>query len=34
MQAIRDNMARYNEIGIEVHITECDFRIGKPLDDS
>jgi GH35 family endo-1,4-beta-xylanase len=34
MQAIRDNMARYAEIGIEVHITECDFRIGKPLDDT
>ncbi len=34
MQAISDNMARYNEIGIEVHITECDFRIGKPLDDT
>jgi endo-1,4-beta-xylanase len=34
MQAIRDNMARYADIGIEVHITECDFRIGKPLDDN
>jgi endo-1,4-beta-xylanase len=34
MQAIRDNMARYHEIGIDVHITECDFRIGKPLDDT
>jgi endo-1,4-beta-xylanase len=34
MQAIRDNMARYAEIGIDVHITECDFRIGKPLDDT
>ncbi len=33
MQAIRDNMARYNEIGVEVQITECDFRIGKPLSD-
>jgi endo-1,4-beta-xylanase len=32
MQAIRDNMARYAGIGVEVHITECDFRIGKPLD--
>jgi len=31
-QAIRDNMARYNDIGVQVHITECDFRIGKPLD--
>lgn len=34
MQAIRDNMARYKEIGVEVQITECDFRIGKPLDDT
>ena len=34
MQAIRDNMARYAEIGVEVQITECDFRIGKPLDDT
>ncbi|HYQ00945.1 MAG TPA: endo-1,4-beta-xylanase [Polyangiaceae bacterium] len=34
MQAIRDNMARYKDIGIEVQITECDFRIGKPLDDT
>jgi endo-1,4-beta-xylanase len=34
MQAIRDNMARYAEIGVEVHITECDFRIGKPTDDA
>ena len=34
MQAIRDNIARYNDIGVEVHITECDFRIGKPLDDT
>jgi endo-1,4-beta-xylanase len=33
-QAIRDNMARYAAIGIDVHITECDFRIGKPLDDT
>lgn len=33
MQAIRDNMARYNDIGVQVQITECDFRIGKPLDD-
>jgi endo-1,4-beta-xylanase len=33
-QAIRDNMARYASIGIDVHITECDFRIGKPLDDT
>jgi GH35 family endo-1,4-beta-xylanase len=32
MQAIRDNIARYDAIGVEVHITECDFRIGKPLD--
>jgi GH35 family endo-1,4-beta-xylanase len=32
MQAIRDNIARYADIGVEVHITECDFRIGKPLD--
>ncbi len=34
MQAIRDNMARYKEIGVDVQITECDFRIGKPLDDT
>jgi len=34
MQAIRDNMARYNEIGVQVHLTEVDFRIGKPLDDT
>jgi MYXO-CTERM domain-containing protein len=34
MQAIRDNMARYAEIGVEVQITECDFRIGKPLDEN
>lgn len=34
MQAIRDNMARYATIGVDVHITECDFRIGKPLDDN
>jgi endo-1,4-beta-xylanase len=33
MDKIRDNMARYAEIGIEVQITECDFRIGKPLSD-
>jgi endo-1,4-beta-xylanase len=33
MQAIRDNMARYDELGIDVQITECDFRIGKPLTD-
>lgn len=32
IQAIRDNMARYADIGVEVHITECDFRIGKPSD--
>lgn len=32
MQAIRNNMARYAEIGVDVHITETDFRIGKPLD--
>ena len=23
-----------NDIGVEVHITECDFRIGLPLDDN
>ena len=34
MQAIRDNMARYAEIGVDVQITECDFRIGKPNDAS
>jgi len=34
MQAIIDNMARYNDIGIDVQITESDFRIGKPLDDA
>jgi len=34
MQAIRDNMARYAEIGVDVQVTECDFRIGKPLDDT
>ncbi|MBN1610774.1 MAG: endo-1,4-beta-xylanase [Polyangiaceae bacterium] len=33
MSKIRDNMARYAEIGIEVVITECDFRIGKPLSE-
>ncbi len=32
MQAIRENMARYEAIGVDVHITECDFRIGKPMD--
>lgn len=32
MQAIRDNMARYAAINVEVHVTECDFRIGLPLD--
>jgi endo-1,4-beta-xylanase len=32
MQAIRDNIARYAGIGVDVHITETDFRIGKPLD--
>ena len=32
MQAIRNNMARYADIGVDVHITETDFRIGKPLD--
>jgi endo-1,4-beta-xylanase len=34
MKAIADNMARYNDIGVDVQITECDFRIGKPLDQS
>jgi GH35 family endo-1,4-beta-xylanase len=34
IQAIRDNMARYKEIGVEVQLTEVDFRIGKPLDDT
>lgn len=34
MQAIRDNMKRYADLGLEVHITECDLRIGKPLDDN
>jgi GH35 family endo-1,4-beta-xylanase len=34
IQAIRDNMARYAAIGVDVHITECDFRIGNPLDDA
>jgi endo-1,4-beta-xylanase len=34
MQAIRDNMARYNEIGVEVQLTEVDFRIGKPNDET
>jgi len=34
MQAIRDNMARYAEINVDVHITESDFRIGKPLDEA
>jgi endo-1,4-beta-xylanase len=34
MQAIRDNMARYKEIGVEVQLTEVDFRIGRPLDDA
>jgi endo-1,4-beta-xylanase len=33
MDMIRANMARYAEIGIDVQITECDFRIGKPLSD-
>jgi endo-1,4-beta-xylanase len=32
IQAIRDNMARYADIGVDVHVTECDFRIGKPND--
>jgi len=30
---IRDNMDRFAQIGVEVQITECDFRIGKPLSD-
>ena len=34
MKKIADNMARYAAIGVEVQITECDFRIGKPLDDT
>jgi GH35 family endo-1,4-beta-xylanase len=34
MQAIRENMARYEGIGVEVHVTECDFRIGTPTDDA
>jgi endo-1,4-beta-xylanase len=34
MQAIRDNMARYAGIGVDVQVTESDFRIGKPLDDA
>jgi endo-1,4-beta-xylanase len=29
--AIRENMARYADIGVDVQITECDFRIGQPL---
>jgi endo-1,4-beta-xylanase len=33
MAAIRANIARYNEIGVEVHITESDFRIQKPITD-
>jgi endo-1,4-beta-xylanase len=32
MENIRANMARYNDIGVGVQITECDFRVGKPLD--
>ncbi len=34
IDAIRANIKRYADIGVEVHITECDFRLGKPLDDS
>jgi endo-1,4-beta-xylanase len=34
LQKVRDNMARYAELGVEVHITECDFRIGKPNDEA
>jgi endo-1,4-beta-xylanase len=30
---IRANMDRYAEIGIDVQITECDFRIGVPLSE-
>jgi endo-1,4-beta-xylanase len=33
MEKIRANMARYAQIGIDVQITECDFRIGKPLSE-
>jgi endo-1,4-beta-xylanase len=34
MNAIKANIARYAEIGVEVHITECDFRLVKPLDQA
>jgi endo-1,4-beta-xylanase len=29
--AIKANMDRYAGIGVDVQITECDFRLGKPL---
>ena len=32
MKAIRDNMARYADLGLDVQVTESDFRVGKPLD--
>ncbi len=31
---IKANMDRYATIGVEVQITECDFRIGKPSDET
>jgi MYXO-CTERM domain-containing protein len=34
MDAIKANMDRYAQAGLEVHITECDFRLGKPLDQA
>lgn len=34
MAAIKQNIERYNQLGLEVHITECDFRLGKPLDQA
>jgi endo-1,4-beta-xylanase len=34
MAKIKANMDRYAALGLEVHVTECDFRLGKPLDDA
>ncbi len=34
MSKIKANMDRYAQLGVDVQITECDFRIGKPLDDA
>jgi endo-1,4-beta-xylanase len=33
MAQIKANIERYNQIGVEVHITESDFRIEQPFSD-